>query len=119
MPAFWLALALLGAQALGQWHAVLHAPAAGQVVAQMQGHGHGPGHGHGQPFDDHAAGDAECRLYDHLLQGDPLVMAGVSLTGLAAAPTTAAMAWQAAQLAPLWRPLARGPPLLGFGPRWA
>jgi hypothetical protein len=95
LPALWLALALLCAQALGLWHGTAHAVPAAQAVAA---------------FDDHDAGDADCRLFDQLLHADGLAFQGSPLPDFGAAPAPALAAMQAARQAPAWRQRARGPP---------
>ena len=99
-----LALALLLAQALGHWHRVAHA----LPLPQAPAHGHADHHAH--PFDDHAAGDAECRLLDSLSQADGLAWALPPLPAPGLAPCPAAQALREARLAPSWRQRARGPP---------
>ncbi len=80
--AAWGVVALVFAQALGLVHGTLHAagfgpavaqaaaaaPAAAQAAARPDAHGHGL-------FDGHAAGGAECRLYDQLGHADGLAFA--------------------------------------------
>lgn len=103
-----LALALLLAQALGHWHRVAHAlPSA---AAHDHDHGHSHGHGHGHAFDDHAAGDAECRLLDQLGQTEGLAWALPPRPAPGLAPRPAVQALREARLAPGWRQRARGPP---------
>jgi hypothetical protein len=97
-PALWLVLALLLAQALGQWHGTLHArPAAAAPAADA--------------FDQHKAGDPDCRLFDQLLQADGLAFLPPPLLSFGAAPAAAQVALQAARQAPAWRQRARGPPV--------
>lgn len=93
-----LALAMLAAQALGQWHRSVHALP------------HAHAHAEAAPFDDHEAGDVECRLYDQLAQADGLAWAVPPLPAAGEAPPPAAEALRSARLAPSWRHLARGPP---------
>jgi hypothetical protein len=95
LPALWLVLALLGAQALGLWHGTVHAVPAAQAIAA---------------FDDHDAGDAGCRLFDQLLHADGLAFQAPALLDFGAAPAPAVAALQAARQAPAWRQRARGPP---------
>lgn len=102
-----LAAALLMLQALGLWHAVVHARgAAGSVAASLAAH---DGH-HDEHFAGHEDGDAQCRLYDQLAHADLVfgqtaAFAAVRLAGLPPAAVPAGrLAPQAAGF------LARGPP---------
>lgn len=92
----WLALALLAAQGLGHWHRTAHARTPAVATAT--------------PFDDHAPGDADCRLLDPLTQADGLAWAAPPLPAVGEAPKPAAEALRSARLAPAWRQRARGPP---------
>lgn len=93
---FLLALAVLAAQAVGHWHRTAHAlPQAAAAVSL---------------FDDHTAGDPECRLLDQLTQADGLDWAAPPLPAAGEAPRPAAEALRSARLAPAWRHRARGPP---------
>ncbi|MBX9870773.1 MAG: hypothetical protein K2X75_02150 [Burkholderiaceae bacterium] len=70
-----LVLALLWAQLLGLAHGVLHVhDLQAQPVAAAQDHDHeDAGHGLLAQLLAHASGDSECRLYDSLGQGGPVV----------------------------------------------
>jgi hypothetical protein len=103
--ALWCALALLAAQALGQWHGALHALAldashlpAASVAADADHAAH------------HTPGSADCRLLDQLLQaGAPPVAALLGLLDAAFGVYVSA-AGPGVQPAPVWAPPARGPP---------
>lgn len=122
IPALWLALALLCAQGLGVWHRTAHAlPAgAGQSQSGFLDHGSADAHEHAHDatatatatvaFDDHEAGDVECRLFDHLLHADGLTSAAPAVPAFGAAVSPAAEALRSARLTPAWRQRARGPP---------
>jgi hypothetical protein len=106
----WLPLllaAMLFAQALGLVHRVLHAPAGGAALAQVQRERQG----HDEAF-GHDAGDVQCRLFDQLAQGD--LAFGCSTTpAIQPAPLTLAGTPPAGRLAPQASGyLARGPPSL-------
>lgn len=98
----WLPLllaAMLFAQALGLVHRVLHAPAP---AAQVQAAAH-------DAF-GHDEGDAQCRLYDQLAQGD-LAFGSPAACAVGPVMATPAGALPAGRLAPQASGfLARGPP---------
>ena len=107
---FWLALALLLSQSLGQLHAVKHGGLAGTnravVVHETQ---------HGDGFLEHLfsahSSTTDCRLYDQL--GDGHAMPAVALLLLPVVlPSLAVAIFQGEALA-RWAALfdARGPPL--------
>ena len=103
--ALWCALALLAAQALGQWHGALHAralaPAHGVAALDSAAADHDAGH---------APGSDDCRLLDQLLQaGAPPVAAPLGLLAAAIA-VPASFAGPGVQPAPVWTSPARGPP---------
>ncbi len=94
--AWWLAAALLLAQALGLVHAVRHAPGlvAPHATAHAQAHAHAHAHAHGTApvdaaaaFGGHAEDDvASCQLYDQLTHADLLPTAALPPPAAAAAP---------------------------------
>lgn len=76
-----LVLALLWAQLLGLAHGVLHShDLQAPAVAQVQDHDptHEAHDGLAQLL-AHASGDSECRLYDQLGQGGPVVTSHITL----------------------------------------
>ena len=103
--ALWCALALLAAQALGQWHGALHARAlgAGPVLSS-------PALAHADHDAGHAPGSAECHLLDQLLQAGAPPWAAPA--GLLAAVVGVQLpsALPGVQPAPVWARPARGPP---------
>ena len=104
--AWWLACALVLAQAFGLAHGVVHAPGLVAAVAtQSPDDGHFDGH-----FDGHHAGDAECRLLDQLAHADALLLPAPALPPLPPTPAVAArpLAVHAAAFAASY--LARAPP---------
>lgn len=104
----WLPLllaAMLLAQALGLVHRVLHAPASGAALAQVQWQVHDDAFGHDE-------GDVQCRLFDQLAHGDLAFGAGTA-PAAQGAPLTPAGTPPAGRLAPQASGyLARGPPHL-------
>lgn len=106
-----LVLALLWAQLLGLAHGVLHshdthAPAA--VLVQDADHAHEAPGLLGQLL-AHAPGDSECRLYDQLGQGGPVVASPIVLpTALPLLPAWVVL--QALQPRPCAAFAARAPP---------
>lgn len=93
-----LALVLLHAQGLGQWHRVAHAGLHGAQPAAHDPFGH--------PADD----AAECRLYDHLGAADGLLHTTAAL-GSEPAPPQVAPALPHGQAGRAAQPYqARGPP---------
>jgi hypothetical protein len=108
-----LAGALLGAQWLGGWHRVAHAPSGppGVLLAQAA-----PAKAEfddaGPPALGHARGSADCGLFDHLLVAAALVSAvppALPVLVHALGPLPACVS---EVHAPAWqRPVARAPPL--------
>lgn len=117
-----LACALLGAQWLGGWHRVAHAPNASAALAaaaspdsfehhHVQGdvherhHGNDDGHGHEK-------GSADCRLLDHLLGALPIAAPPGATLPLVAPDSAYRLAAGLVPHAAAWRqPAARGPPV--------
>lgn len=101
-----LALALVGAQALGLAHRVLHGQAP---PAQLGASAAAPTAG-GTAFDAHEPGSIECRLLDQVAHADGLAAtAWPALPPRVPAPAPAAAA-VAAAAAPCHGYQARGPP---------
>lgn len=105
-----LVLALLWAQLLGLAHGVLHAHVAPSAIAS------GQTHAHAEPQDllGHmlapASDESECRLYDQLGQGAPLLQVPVA-PALAAPLVPAWVVLQALQPRPCVAFAARAPPI--------
>jgi len=119
-----LALCLLAAQMLGQWHHLLHGPGSAAAV-QAGLHAQGPTQAQPQRADGgaggstevreahpfgHGGGDAGCRLYDQLIQ--PACPAGALPAVLPAAVCCQVLRGYAGAALARWAALfdARGPP---------
>lgn len=105
---------MLMLQALGLWHAVVHAHGMGQValpVSHVDAHDGEHDGEHDGDFAGHDDGDVQCRLYDQLAHADlvfgeaPAFVPTRSTGTLEGATPAGRLAPQAAGF------LARGPPL--------